>query len=566
MTFTQWFIFFIIIQIIHFLGTWKLYVKSGRKAWEAAIPVYNGLVLMQIINRPKWWVILLFIPIVNLLMFPVIWIETIRTFGYFKKIDSLLVIISLGLYIYYINYFKNLEFNSNRNLKPRSELGEWISSITFAIIAATLVHTYFMQPFTIPTSSLEKSLLVGDYLFVSKFHYGARVPSTVFAAPMVHDSLPFTGTASYLKNPQLPYTRLPGLQKIKNNDIVCFNWPADSLATMWGDTSGKFTYKPVDKKTNYVKRSVGIAGDTLEMKDGYFYINGKKNALPYRAKLQFYYTFECKKPIDATSYPKFLLSKERTFVYKILTEYWDNKKVQEAIKQNGSLTKIGQDSLYTEVAGGINPDFAKRLKMINVENKININLTEEEVSRLEKYPLTLSVKKINHSADKAIFPHIEELGWSQDNFGPIYIPKEGATVKLDTESLPFYEQIIKNYEKNDLTVNGKDIFINGEKADSYTFKQDYFWLVGDNRHNSLDARYWGYVPFDHVLGKPVMIWFSWDANAASIGEKIKSIRWDRLFTTVGGDGQPVSYRYFVFVLIGLYFVWSFYKKKKTAKK
>ncbi|MCI2227652.1 signal peptidase I [Polaribacter sp. MSW13] len=565
MTFTQWFIFFLAVQVIHFLGTWKLYVKAGRKPWEAIVPIYNGVVLMKIINRPKWWIILLFIPIVNLLMFPVIWIETIRTFGFYKKIDSLLAIVTLGFYIFYINYATDTTYNADRSIKPRSELGEWVSSITFAIIAATLVHTYFMQPFTIPTSSLEKSLLVGDYLFVSKFHYGARVPSTVIAAPMVHDSLPFVGTASYLKSPQLPYTRLPGLQKIMNNDIVCFNWPADTLATMWGDTSGKFTYKPVDKKTNYVKRAVGIAGDSLEIRNGYVYINGKKNELPYRAKLQFYYTYESKTAIDRNTYPKFLIGKERTGVFKILSEYWNNEKVQDAIKKGGSLTKIGSDSLYTEVAGGINPDLAKRLKMSSVENKININLTDDEVARLKKQPQTISVKKINHDADKAIFPHVESLGWSQDNFGPIYIPKAGATVKIDSKSLPFYEQIIKNYENNDLQVIGDNIFINGKQTDSYTFKQDYYWLLGDNRHNSLDARYWGYVPFDHVLGKPVMIWFSWDANAASFGDKIKSIRWDRMFTTVGGDGEPVSYRYYVLALIGLYIGYSFYKGKKVKK-
>ncbi|ARV16853.1 signal peptidase I [Polaribacter sp. SA4-12] len=565
MTFTQWFIFFLAVQVIHFLGTWKLYVKAGRKAWEAAIPVYNGIVLMKIINRPKWWIFLLFIPVVNLLMFPILWIETIRTFGFYKKLDSFLVIVTLGFYIYYINYATDTDYNADRSLKPRSELGEWISSIAFAIVAATLVHTYFMQPFTIPSSSLEKSLLIGDYLFVSKFHYGARVPSTVIAAPMVHDSLPFTGTASYLKKPQLPYTRLPGLQKIKNNDIVCFNWPADTLATMWGDTSGKFTYKPVDKKTNYVKRSVGIAGDSLEMKDGYFYINGKKNVLPDRAKLQFYYTYEAKKPISQSTYPKFLLKKGRTGVYKILTKYWNDSRVQKSITENGRLSKIGSDSLYTEVAGGINPDFARKFKMINVDTKININLTEEEAARLQKLPLTASVIKVNHGADNAIFPHVEKLGWSQDNFGPIYIPEAGVTVKLDSESLPFYEQIIKNYENNDLQVVGENIYINGEKADSYTFKQDYFYLIGDNRHNSLDGRYWGYVPFDHVLGKPVMIWFSWDADAASFVEKIKSIRWDRMFTTVHGEGKPVSYRYFVLALIGLYIGYSFYKGKKNKK-
>jgi len=567
MNFTEWFLFFLVIQILHFLGTWKLYVKAGRKAWEAAIPIYNGVVLMQIINRPKWWIILLFIPVVNLLMFPVIWIETIRTFGYYKKSDSLIVILTLGLYILYINYTSDATYIAKRSLKPRSEVGEWVSSITFAIIAATLVHTYFMQPFTIPTSSLEKSLLVGDYLFVSKFHYGARVPSTVIAAPMVHDSLPFTGTASYLKKPQLPYTRLPGLQRIKNNDIVCFNWPADTLATMWGDTSGKFTYKPVDKKTNYVKRSVGIAGDSLEIRNGYVYINGEKNELPDRAKIQFYYTYESKSVIDGNTFPQFLIKKERTGVYRILSEYWNNPKVQEAIKKNGNLSKISSDSLYTEVAGGINPDFAKRLKMESVATKININLTEDEVVLLKKYPQTVSVKKLNFNADNAIFPHIASNKWSQDDFGPIYIPKAGATVKIDAASLPYYKQIIKNYENNDLAVVGDAIFINGEKADSYTFKQDYYWLMGDNRHNSLDARYWGYVPFDHVLGKPVMIWFSWDANASSFGAKIKSIRWDRMFTTVHGNGEPVSYRYFVFGLIALYIGYSFYKgKNKSAKK
>ena len=567
MNFTEWLLFFLLIQVLHFLGTWKLYVKAGRKAWEAAIPIYNGLVLLQIIKRPKWWILLFFIPVVNLLMFPVIWIETIRTFGFFKKVDSFLVLVTLGLYIFYVNYAGDANYNPERSLKPRSELGEWVSSITFAIIAATLVHTYFMQPFTIPTSSLEKSLLVGDYLFVSKFHYGARVPSSVISLPMVHDSIPLTKLPSYLKKPQLPYTRLPGLQKIKNNDIVCFNWPADSLATMWGDNSGKFTYKPVDKKTNYVKRSVGIAGDSLEIRDGYVYLNGKKNELPSRAKIQFYYTYEAKSTINGSNFPQFLIEKERIGVYKILSEYWNNAKVQKAIKKNGNLSKISADSLYTEVAGGINPDFARRLKMESVPNKININLTAQEVLKLEKYKETVSVRKLNFNADNAIFPHIKSNNWSQDNFGPIYIPKAGVTVKLDLTSLPYYKQIIQNYENNDLAVVGSTIFINGIEATSYTFKQDYYWLMGDNRHNSLDARYWGYVPFDHVLGKPVMVWFSWNANAASFGEKLKSIRWDRMFTTVHGEGAPVSYRYYVLALLALYFGYSFYSgRKKKAKK
>ena len=229
MTLTQWLIFVIVIQGIHFLATWKLYVKSGKKAWQALVPVYNAIILMEIINRPKWWVILLFIPIINLLMFPILWVETIRSFGRNSNQDTILVIATLGFYIFYLSYTQQLTYIENRSLKPRTAAGEWVSSIAFAIIAATLVHTYFMQPYTIPTSSLEKTLLIGDFLFVSKFHYGARIPMTTVAAPMVHDTLPLVKTKSYLKFPQLPYMRLPALQKIKRNDIVVFSWPVDTV-------------------------------------------------------------------------------------------------------------------------------------------------------------------------------------------------------------------------------------------------------------------------------------------------------------------------------------------------
>ena len=565
MTFTEWFIFFIFIQVIHFLGTWKLYIKSGRKAWEAAIPIYNAIVLMKIINRPKWWVMLLFIPVVNLLMFPVIWIETIRTFGFYKRLDSLLVIVTLGLYIFYINYATDTTYNENRELKPRSELGEWVSSISFAIIAATLVHTYFMQPFTIPTSSLEKSLLVGDYLFVSKFHYGARVPSTVVAAPMVHDSLPFTGTASYLKKPQLPYLRIPGIQKIKNNDIVCFNWPADSLKTMWGDTSGKYTYKPVDKKTNYVKRCVAIAGDSLELRDGIVYINGKKNILPYRAKIQFFYKIYSSKGLSSD---KLLRYTQKEFERKFIVDFKNQEEFKNVTKYIGALNRISGNKYeitttnYEELKK-VTDNFGTNLT--EVETKVrDVNLTLDLAEKLRKDSDVDSVIKVVHKADNAIFPHIESNQWSQDNFGPIYIPKKGATVEINSKTLPYYEQIIKNYENNNLVVHNDDIYINGKKANSYTFKQDYYWLMGDNRHNSLDARYWGYVPFDHVLGKPVMVWFSWDANAPSFMAKLKSIRWDRMFSTVHGDGEIVSYRYLVLILILLYFVFNFYKNRKKS--
>lgn len=297
---TQWIIFILIIQVIHFLGTWKLYVKAGRKAWEAAIPIYNGIVLMQIIKRPKWWVILLFIPIINLLMFPVIWVETIRSFGRKSLMESWLVVLTLGFYIYYVNYSLDVEYIEDRSLHPTTALGEWVSSIVFAVVAATLVHTYFIQPYVIPTGSLEKTLRVGDFLFVSKFHYGARVPITTIAAPMVHDTLPGLGIRSYvadvdpstyktslLNKTHLPYMRLPGVTKIDRNDIVVFSWPADTVYRFFKKERG--VKKPIDKKSNYVKRCVGIPGDSLAVIDGYVYINGKQTVLPDRAKPQYDY-------------------------------------------------------------------------------------------------------------------------------------------------------------------------------------------------------------------------------------------------------------------------------------
>ncbi|WP_233860909.1 signal peptidase I [Tenacibaculum piscium] len=527
MTFSEWFLFFLLLQVIHFLGTWKLYVKAGKKAWEAAVPVYNAIVLMQIINRPKWWVFLLFIPIVNLLMFPIIWIETCRSFGFNQRKYTFLAVFTFGFYIYYINYFTDTPYIENRSLQPRSALGEWVSSIAFAIIAATLVHTYFMQPYTIPTSSLEKTLLVGDYLFVSKFHYGARIPSTTIAAPMAHDTLPLLGMKSFISDDKnkdgflnkasLPYMRIPGFQNIKRNDIVVFSWPADSLKTMWGDKSGEATYKPIDKKTNYVKRATGIAGDTLEVRDGYVFINGKKTILPDRAKPQWYFKVD-------TQGKKLAIETIREF----------------NINGEGKMTN---DGIYF------------------------FNLTDDEAASLAKNNLVKSVTKHvkpSGTYDAAVFPHSPKYAWSSDNFGPLYIPKAGTTVALNENTIPFYEQIIRRYENNNLTIFGDAIYINGKKATSYTFKQDYYWMMGDNRQNSLDARNWGYVPFDHVVGKPVLIWLSWNPNAPDFMSKINSIRWDRMFTTVGGSGKPTSYLWLVIVLIAGYIIYSFKKDKKKS--
>jgi len=521
MTFTEWFIFFLLIQVVHFLGTWKLYQRAGRKAWEAAVPVYNAVVLMKIINRPWWWVILMFIPIVNLIIIPVIWVETIRSFGKNSTTDTFAVIITLGLYIYYVNYATDNKYIVDRDLKPRSEAGEWISSILFAVIAATIVHTYFMQPFTIPTSSLEKTLLVGDFLFVSKFHYGARVPKTAVAFPMVHDTIPFLGVKSYLNEPQIPYLRFPGFEEIERNDIVVFNWPVDTVRKFF-DRSGKHYEKPIDKKSNYVKRAVGVPGDSLSVIDGYVHINGKQLELPERAKPQFSYVGQ---------------TKGQSFNPQSLYKLYD---ITDGYRYNPN-----NNAFFFQ------------------------GLTNETFERLKNHPNVASIERYVDSAgnkNSSIFPNDGKRNWNNDNFGPIYIPKKGVTVDITPESMAFYKEIIETYEgsefklDNKLKINGTQVLLNGQPIDSYTFKQDYYWLMGDNRNNSEDSRTWGYVPANHVVGKPVFVWLSWDSNASGFDK----IRWERVFTTVKGDGEPTSYLPYFLIVLVIFFAWKYFKKRREA--
>jgi signal peptidase I len=511
---TGWLLLIAFAQILHGISTWKLYVKAGRKAWEAFVPVYNGIVLMQIINRPKYWVLLLFVPVINLFLFPIIWIETLRTFGKKSTLDMLLGVFTLGLYIAYVNYAQDVNYHEKRDLKAPNKTMDTIGSLSFAIVVATLVHTYFIQPFTIPTSSLEKSLLVGDFLFVSKFHYGARTPMTPIAAPMVHDTIPVVKIKSYAQSPQLPYFRFPALQKIERNDIVVFNWPADTLFHMYKAADKRYD-KPIDKKTNYVKRCTAIPGDKIEIREGVVYINGKESILPERAKPQ--------------------------YSYKVA---WDGK-------TQVNLDYIKQELHITDAFGQIAND-----------TLLFSALPQESVERIKNIPGITQVERIIHKeTDPAIFPGSKN--WNVDNLGPIYIPEAGKTVALTNETLPFYKKIISEYEGKELIVSGNEIKIDGKVATSYTFEQDYYWMMGDNRHNSLDSRYWGFVPADHIVGKPIFIWMSIDG--INDGLKNWSIRWDRLFTTVSGTGQPQSYfKYFLFALAG-YFAFDYFRNKKKKK-
>lgn len=564
MTGIEWLLFIGLVQLVHFLGTWKLYKIAGYQPWQALVPIYNAVILMKIINRPSWWVLFLFVPIINLIMIPVIWVESIRSFGKNKTEDTLLVLLTLGFYLYYVNYFLKVEHIKDRSLKPRTAFGDWFSSILFAVVLATLVHTYFIQPYIIPTGSLEKSLLIGDFLFVSKFHYGARTPQTAVAFPMVHDTIVGTGIRSYLNKPQIPYFRLPGIQEIKRNDIVVFSWPADTVRQFFIKEQG--VKKPIDKKSNYVKRCVGVAGDRLEIIDGFIHINGEQTVLPDRARPLYSHQVFGSKGISSRKLiemgitdlsRKYEISNISQTMFDALRPYILN------ISNNNPAS-------YQILTGarGIPTKLIQKHRISAtelLETRKKLLLTVKQAEALKKLPWIDSVKQVVNTQktyNTNLFPNDIRYNWNEDNFGPIDIPSAGSTVTITPENLPLYKKIIRDYEKNSVEITNGTVMINGTPTDTYTFQQDYYWMMGDNRHRSEDSRFWGFVPEDHIVGKPVFIWMSIDG----INDGIKNwkIRWDRVFSTVGLEGERVSYRWPFAILVLLWWGISYYRNRKKA--
>ena len=614
MTLTQWFIFFIVMNIIHGLATFKFYKKAGIEAWKAFVPFLNMYELMNVINRPKWWMIFVYIPIVNLLMMPVLWVQTLKVFEKKESKDVWLAVLTLGLYVAYVNFTEADKLTYNPDHKDDKDT--LIGSLVFAIIAATIVHTYFVQPYTIPTASLEKSLLIGDYLFVSKFHYGARPPMTTVALPMVHDTIPIIKKRSYLKFPQLPYMRLPGFQKIKRNDIVVFNWPADTVKYFFQKDVAQ--YKPIDKKSHYVKRCVAIPGDSLQIKDGVVYINGKPTTYPDRTYLQHVYIFEnngdkyltstkikdLKKnfDIDINSSSEFVVKLNKENLKKLLRQ---KKKDVGIILQFGntnddivvvnSISKINDSILKTRypdikmnykstdtlylLRTAYNYDFNK-LSLINTFNNYfhtNLqrlktsymaNLTDKKLAVVKKLPEIKNISLYESGKGSMYGGHKD---WDINNFGPIYIPKKGDVLKLNKETYPLYKWIISRYDDHDaghkidkhrVELKGDDVYVDGKLTKEYTVNQDYYWMMGDNRSQSEDSRFWGYVPFDHVVGKPVFIFMSIDNDPNK--KFLDKFRWDRIFTTVSGEGKRVSYLWpFIGLLLVYYAGKKIYDKKKA---
>ncbi|GAB4125175.1 MAG: hypothetical protein OHK0045_08630 [Raineya sp.] len=392
--------------------------------------------------------------------------------------------------------------SSEDNSKPKkSKLREWVDAIVFAVVVATFLRWLFLEAYTIPTPSMEGSLMTGDFLFVSKLHYGARTPKTPLQLPLTHQKIWFTEIPSYLDWIQLPQYRLPHFSEVKNGDVVVFNYP--------GFEEGQRRY-PTDLRTNYIKRCIAIGGDTLSIRNAVVFVNGK----PFKnhEKVQYTYSIEVKDEIP-----------------------------EETISELG---------LFTSESGE-NPD----IEFFPSQNKYIAYLNEKTVEAIKKLPQVVKVELLAMPEGKKeesamvvlnergkgemimgkdvypVFPHSPKFNWNRDNFGPLWVPKKGATIPINENTLALYGSTIaefEGYDKKQIEITEKQLFIDKKPVENYTFKQDYYFMMGDNRHNSLDSRYWGFVPADHIVGKALFVWMSWESRA----KWYKKIRWRKLFSGI----------------------------------
>ncbi len=491
-------IIFILFFVLTVVGLWGLFEKAGQAGWKILIPFYNFYIWLKIIKKPLWWYIFIIIPFINVFTILLMIVELLKCYQKYGILPQALGALFPFFYLPYVAYIEKPEYldPKNRPVIKKTVVREWVDAIIFAVIAATIIRTFLIEAYTIPTSSMEKSLLVGDYLFVSKISYGPKIPNTPIAFPFAHHTLPLTqSTKSYVEWIKLPYYRFPGLTSVKHNDPVVFNYPdGDTVALEMQNKSyyaiiremgrdfveRNFTIaaRPVDKRENYIKRCVGLPGDSLQIIDQDVFINGTMLDKP--ENLQFNYIVKTSAPLSQRIIDKF------------------------DITEGGA---IGS-------------------------NEYLFPLTLDGYKRMKQFPNVLGIEKmIKPKGVNApyIFPFNNTFSWNEDNFGPIYIPKKGVTIKIDTSNIVLYERIIDVYEGNDLDIDGAKIFINGKRTDKYTFKLNYYWMMGDNRHNSADSRFWGYVPEDHVVGKAVFVWLSLDPNKPLFGGKI---RWHKMFRIV----------------------------------
>lgn len=501
----------LLLVLLPSFGAAKMFQKAGVASWKAFVPYYNTWVMQDLAKRPKHWVFWQFIPVVGWFITPGIFIEFVKLFGRFSFWEHTLAALFAPFYFPYLGYSSRIHYigpdGAKRYLKPGWR--EWVDAAVFAVVAATLIRTFVFEAYTIPSGSMEKTLLINDFLFVSKFSYGPRIPNTPLSIPFVHNYIPGTGTKSYSELIKIPYTRWFA-SPVKRGDVVVFNFPAGDTVINRPDFQSARPYydvireagggnpvegrklifsnsseypiavHPADKSDNYIKRCTGVSGDSVEVKNNVVYINGKKEPNP----------------------PKSLIN------YIVIT--------------NGQ--RLDADAMKEQYDVDIDKgEFTQG----NQPNVYYMTLTEQAKNNLLKSGVARQiVPNPNYQMGGGpVFPYDTDsvhAKWTRDNYGPIWVPKKDAVLQLNASNYTLYERAIRVYEHNNFEMKEGKFILNGQPVTTYKFKMDYYWMMGDNRQGSQDSRYWGFVPEDRVVGKAWLIWFSWEGGP----------RWNRLFRTV----------------------------------